>query len=113
MPTYEIVPETTMLGANVEDGVYKNTNINKCRKLCNDKWECEAFVWEKSVSSDSDSDKVDHGTCTLKLEADSPRSYSANSTVYLKKGNPSYFLIWLALGIFFVMAFFIMCKRQQ
>lgn len=102
MTTYEIIPETDMSNDyNLGDPI-PQVSISTCRRFCNDEGDCEAFVWSD----------VNNGTCTLKKNADSPRQWNKLSTLYIKKGNPSYWLLWVFLGILGVLVFLILCRRK-
>lgn len=105
MTTYEIVPETEISGFEYELGkILPQTSITTCRRMCNDEGECDAFGW---------SDQND-GTCSLKKGSSSaPRRWRQNATLYIKKGNSSYWLLWVFLAVLGVMVFLILCRRKM
>ena len=102
MTTYEIVPETEIKGYELGKST-PQTSISTCRRMCNDESECEAFVW---------SDR-DDGTCSLKRNSTAPRQWDQHTTLYIKKGNSSYWLLWVFLAVLGIVVFLILCRRQK
>lgn len=97
MSTYEIIPETDAPGHNI---LSQASSISDCRKMCNDTPQCEAFVWIPNNNI---------GTCYLKSEA-LDTSYKANSTLYIKKENSSYWPLWLFLVLIGLVLFYSKCR---
>jgi hypothetical protein len=102
MTTYEIVPETEIKGYDLGETV-PQTSISTCRRMCNDNRDCEAFVWSD----------INEGTCSLKSNATVLRNWNENSTLYIKKENSSYWLLWMFLAILGIMVFLILCGRKK
>lgn len=98
-PVYEIVPETDLQGYDLRN--IKGVGIKKCRAICDDDKDCEAFVWKEIDKS---------GACSLKKNSEGPRRWSSSSVLYIKKGNPSYWLLWVFLILLGMMIFVYMSR---
>ena len=99
MSTFKIVPETDSQKNTIS--IIPKTDIKKCRRLCNDTKDCIAFVWKQKDGKE---------LFLLKSKVDDT-VYNKNSTLYIKNGNPSYWLLWTFLVILGVILFVIFCKR--
>lgn len=95
MCVYEILPGVK---SNVADlKMIPNVSLKYCRKYCDDEPECGAFEYNK-------------GRCHLKkYEKFYDLEPEKHSTVYLKKGNSNYFVLWMILVIIACVAFYVMC----
>ncbi len=91
---YEIVPETDLPGYDLKN--INGVGIKKCRAMCDDNRECEAFVWQEVNKS---------GVCTLKKNSDVQRKWNSSTVLYIKRGNPSYWLLWLFLILLGIVIF--------
>ena len=102
MPTYEIIPETTINGYDLSQSV-SDISSSKCRKMCDNEDECVAFAWTSGGSGIK-------SLCSLKKNSTAPTSYNSKSTLYIKKGNPSYWILWTFFAILGIVIFMSLCK---
>jgi len=107
MPVYEIIPETKIKGYDIDLPI-KDVSISKCRNICDEKEHCEAFVWK---SGDREEDK--QSKCLLKRNAGGETEWDSNATLYIKRGNPSYWWLWVFLAILGVIVFMTLCKGMK
>lgn len=102
-PVYEIVPETEIRGNALGDDI-KGVGIGKCRELCDGTDECEAFVWQEVNKS---------GVCSLKKNSEGARGWNSQTTLYIKRGNHSYWLLWIFLILLGIILFTSYGKRRR
>nr|QBK86550.1 MAG: PAN domain protein [Marseillevirus LCMAC102] len=98
MTTYEIIPETDLPGHDLSK-ILPRTSIATCRQMCNESYDCESFV-------------LKDGTCILKKSSEVPTKYDSHATLYIKKGNSNFWVLWVFLIILGIIVFMAMCKRK-
>lgn len=105
MSTYEIVPLTSS-----SDSPYKienNIGIEKCRKICNKDHEmCLSYQYTYDNTQKS-------SKCLFFNKKLQKTSHSSDSTLYIKKSNPSYWILWLFLACLLFIILFSRCGKKR
>jgi hypothetical protein len=105
MAVYQIVPSTSLQENPYDSFSVRDENI--CRKKCDSYEECTAFVYEHPTS------KKDTGNCLLyNNNVYSTVPYS-NSTLFVKNGRKSYWILWLFLGMLVALIFLSRCSKRR
>jgi hypothetical protein len=99
MSVYEISPNT---GTDIQHIEKASTNIETCRRLCNDTDGCSAFTWYKQDC------RLLPGTIEI-----SRTYYKPESLLYIKQGNPSYWLLWIFLAGLIIIIFTSWCGMSR
>jgi hypothetical protein len=100
MSTYEIIPETDLFGNDLS--ISSEATMKKCRKLCDKNRKCKGFVWDDISSK-----------CYLKNYIDKEHTKNIKGwTLYIKAGNPDYWLLWIFLAVLGIIILMYLCKRK-
>lgn len=104
MATYEIVPLTT--SSDQPSTTIQNIDLRKCRELCTSDDECAGYLYNYPP------DKKGETSCSFfkKISKTKP---SQTSSLYIKKENHSYWILWLFLACLFFIIFFSRCGKKR
>lgn len=105
MATYEIVPLTTSLDQPYN--TIENVDLGKCRSICSSDDDCVGYLYNYPP------DKKGERSCSFfnkKLNKTGP---SQNSSLYIKKENHSFWILWLFLACLFFIIFFSRCNKKR
>lgn len=105
MPVYKIVPLTSTQDQSYR--IEKNIDLRACRSICNKDNDCSSYQFSYPP------DKKGDTQCSFfnrKLKSTSP---STSSTLYIKNGNQSYWILWLFLAVLFLIVFFSRCGKKR
>lgn len=103
MVVYEVVPDTTVTSYDL-GSMREQTSVAQCRAFCNSKpSQCDGFTWSPAHG----------GSCTLKMNVDANRQKLLGTDLHVRKGNPSYWWLWVILGVLLVLLFVCMCRGRK
>jgi hypothetical protein len=106
MAVYQIVPLTTLQSSPYENFDVRGEEV--CRKKCDSQGDdCTSFVYVHPSA------KKELGSCLL-FNGHSLQSIpSSNSTLFVKNGRHSYWVLWLFLGLLIALIFLSRCSKRR
>lgn len=97
MATYEIVPQTTV---GLDSAYFRDTGLRKCREMCDGDRSTAGFSWTSKEG----------GACTIHTSI-GQTVFIEDSTLYIKRKNKSYALLWVFFILLGILIFISLCKR--
>ena len=103
MSVYKIVPLTKSFDNFYDSRI--GISADECKKMCSKDNNCLSFLYSYS------SDKKGEATCSLMNHIPNTTSYGQSSTLFVKNGSPSYWVLWLFLALLLLIVFTSKCKK--
>ena len=99
MATYEIFPNTSVDGAEIDIDT-SSVSSSMCRRLCDDTEECRGFTWDNTTEK-----------CALYSSLTKFETIKGVDT-RMKKSSPSYWMLWILAAGLLIILFVNKCRRK-